>query len=334
MTRTAVRGGRDGAGCCSRRCPRPAPRRPRRRSSSARSTAAAATPARPIRNDFIELFNRGTAPVDVTGWSVQYTSASGTGLARRDRPCRILHPASTTSSRRRRAPGDDGLPTPDAVGTIAMGATAGKVALVPNGARLACSGCPFAGHYRDARLRRLRRRDASKAPARRRARRTPPRPLRRCSAAAPTRTATPPTSPPRPAAQQQRPSTELAPPPPPDCPPSRDRPDPGQRPRSPPRARTCHDDGFVTARVAWQQRGFFLQTPDGEADARSRAPPRASSCSPAPRRRRAAVGNAVQVSGTVAEFVPPADPASPPLTEISSRRPSSCSRPATPLPAP
>ena len=29
-------------------------------------------------NDFIELYNRGSAPVDVTGWTVQYTSASGT----------------------------------------------------------------------------------------------------------------------------------------------------------------------------------------------------------------------------------------------------------------
>jgi predicted extracellular nuclease len=30
-----------------------------------------------IKNDFIELYNRGTIPVDVTGWTVQYGSASG-----------------------------------------------------------------------------------------------------------------------------------------------------------------------------------------------------------------------------------------------------------------
>src|SRR5207249_585645 len=30
------------------------------------------------KNDFIELFNRGAAPVNVTGWSVQYASATGT----------------------------------------------------------------------------------------------------------------------------------------------------------------------------------------------------------------------------------------------------------------
>ena len=30
-------------------------------------------------HDFIELFNRGTAAVSLAGWSVQYTSATGTG---------------------------------------------------------------------------------------------------------------------------------------------------------------------------------------------------------------------------------------------------------------
>src|SRR5687767_2656670 len=29
-----------------------------------------------FNNDFIELFNRGTAPIDITGWSVQYASAT------------------------------------------------------------------------------------------------------------------------------------------------------------------------------------------------------------------------------------------------------------------
>jgi predicted extracellular nuclease len=30
-------------------------------------------------NDFIELFNRGSAPVDLSAWSLQYASATGTG---------------------------------------------------------------------------------------------------------------------------------------------------------------------------------------------------------------------------------------------------------------
>ena len=34
-----------------------------------------------MKNDFIELYNRGAAPVDLTGWSVQYASAAGTSLA-------------------------------------------------------------------------------------------------------------------------------------------------------------------------------------------------------------------------------------------------------------
>lgn len=30
-----------------------------------------------LRNDFVELFNRGNTAVTITGWSVQYASASG-----------------------------------------------------------------------------------------------------------------------------------------------------------------------------------------------------------------------------------------------------------------
>src|SRR5918992_840214 len=30
-----------------------------------------------LRNDFIELFNRGTTAVNVNGWSVQYASSAG-----------------------------------------------------------------------------------------------------------------------------------------------------------------------------------------------------------------------------------------------------------------
>ena len=31
-----------------------------------------------LKNDFIELYNRGTESVPVTGWSVQYAAAGGT----------------------------------------------------------------------------------------------------------------------------------------------------------------------------------------------------------------------------------------------------------------
>ena len=31
------------------------------------------------QNDFVELFNRGTTPVSLAGWTIQYASATGTG---------------------------------------------------------------------------------------------------------------------------------------------------------------------------------------------------------------------------------------------------------------
>ena len=34
-----------------------------------------------ITNDFIELYNRGTEPVPLDGWSVQYASSAGTTWA-------------------------------------------------------------------------------------------------------------------------------------------------------------------------------------------------------------------------------------------------------------
>ena len=91
-----------------------------------------------LRNDFIEIFNRGTASVSVTGWSVQYASATGsswqaTALSGTLEPGQyyLVQEAQGTG-------GTTNLPTPDATGTIPMSATAGKVALVTNTALLAC----------------------------------------------------------------------------------------------------------------------------------------------------------------------------------------------------
>ncbi|TML59094.1 MAG: lamin tail domain-containing protein, partial [Actinobacteria bacterium] len=33
----------------------------------------------PYQNDYVELFNKSTSLVDLSGWSIQYTSAAGTG---------------------------------------------------------------------------------------------------------------------------------------------------------------------------------------------------------------------------------------------------------------
>jgi hypothetical protein len=84
----------------------------------------------PFTNDFIELFNRGSVAQDLTGWSVQYASTSGTTWAVTNLTNVTLAPgkyyliqqaAGTTPSA--------ALPTPDATGTIAMSGTNGKVLL-------------------------------------------------------------------------------------------------------------------------------------------------------------------------------------------------------------
>lgn len=83
-----------------------------------------------LTNDFIELFNRGETAVDITGWSVQYASSTGstwqvTTLSGTVQPGQYYLVQEAAGSG-----GTTPLPAPDAVGTIAMSATSGKVALV------------------------------------------------------------------------------------------------------------------------------------------------------------------------------------------------------------
>lgn len=95
-------------------------------------------------NDFVELYNRGAAAQSVNGWSVQYASATGTGLFSANRvnlPDLTLQPGQYLLVQLGAGAGAGApLPTPDATGTIAMSATAGKVALVNSTAGLACNG--------------------------------------------------------------------------------------------------------------------------------------------------------------------------------------------------
>jgi len=96
-----------------------------------------------LTNDFIELFNRGVGPVDVTGWSVQYASASGSTWQVTALSGIIPAGGYYLVQEAQGAGGSQALPTPDVVGTIAMSATSGKVALV--GTTTALSGtCPAA----------------------------------------------------------------------------------------------------------------------------------------------------------------------------------------------
>ncbi len=83
-----------------------------------------------LKNDFIEIYNRGNASVNLTGWSVQYGSATlatwqVTNLSGSVAPGKYYLVQESQG-----AGGTVDLPTPDATGAIAMSATAGKVALV------------------------------------------------------------------------------------------------------------------------------------------------------------------------------------------------------------
>ncbi len=101
------------------------------------------------KNDFIEIFNRSSNGVDLTGWTVQYNSATGTGNWSGKTSLSGIIPAGGYYLIKE-AQGSGGtvdLPTPDATGTINMGAAAGKVALVNNSTTL--NGCPSGSNIID-----------------------------------------------------------------------------------------------------------------------------------------------------------------------------------------
>jgi predicted extracellular nuclease len=104
----------------------------------------------PYANDFIELYNRGTASVSVTGWSVQYASAAGSTWSKTSLSGSVAPGHHYLVAEAAGAGGGAALPTPDASGTVAMSATSGKVALVTNGTALTCStGCATQPGVRD-----------------------------------------------------------------------------------------------------------------------------------------------------------------------------------------
>jgi len=101
-----------------------------------------------IKNDFIELYNRGTTAVDLTGWSVQYASAAGTSWQVTALSGSIAPGGYYLVKEAAGAGGTVDLPTADATGTIAMSATAGKVALV-NVSTALTGTCPFGSQIID-----------------------------------------------------------------------------------------------------------------------------------------------------------------------------------------
>src|SRR5712664_3084813 len=81
-----------------------------------------------LRNDFIELFNMSNSTIDVSNWSVQYTSASGTSWQVTNLcasgTCTIAPGHYYLIQEAQGSGGTANLPTPDAVGAISMSATA------------------------------------------------------------------------------------------------------------------------------------------------------------------------------------------------------------------
>ncbi|HSB07899.1 MAG TPA: lamin tail domain-containing protein, partial [Blastocatellia bacterium] len=83
-----------------------------------------------LTNDFVELFNQGSTTVNLTGWSVQYLGSTGTGTWSVTPLSGSIAPGGYYLVQEAAgAGGTTPLPTPDAIGTIAMAAGAGKVAL-------------------------------------------------------------------------------------------------------------------------------------------------------------------------------------------------------------
>ncbi|MBB6693430.1 S-layer homology domain-containing protein [Cohnella xylanilytica] len=86
----------------------------------------------PYKNDFIELYNPTGSDIEIGGWSVQYASATNSNWAATAIPdgsvikshgyFLVQEVAGTGAAA--------ALPAPDAIGTLAMAATGGKVALV------------------------------------------------------------------------------------------------------------------------------------------------------------------------------------------------------------
>jgi len=83
------------------------------------------------KNDFVELFNKGNTTVDLSGWSIQYASSTGTFASSKIVPLSgtiapghyYLIQLATGGA------GNTALPTPTITASVDMAATAGKVAL-------------------------------------------------------------------------------------------------------------------------------------------------------------------------------------------------------------
>ena len=89
-------------------------------------------------NDYVELFNRGSGDVALSGWTLQYASAASTSWSQTALSGTI--PAGGRYLVQLASGGANGsaLPTADATGTSNLAATGGKIAVVDSATALSC----------------------------------------------------------------------------------------------------------------------------------------------------------------------------------------------------
>ena len=95
-------------------------------------------------NDYVELYNRGAGPVDLTGWSLQYASSTGSGWDSNKQPLGGTIGAGQYYLIALASGGANGasLPPANITGQINMAAGSGKIALVNSFTGLVGS-CPI-----------------------------------------------------------------------------------------------------------------------------------------------------------------------------------------------
>lgn len=96
-----------------------------------------------FNRDYVELFNAANVPVNISGWSVQYSSSTGTGLFSGNGITALngtLQPGQYYLVGLNTAAAGTALPNVDASGTTNLSGVNGKLVMVNNSAGLACNG--------------------------------------------------------------------------------------------------------------------------------------------------------------------------------------------------
>ena len=102
----------------------------------------------PFTHDFVELFNRGEEPVNLTGWSIQYATASGSSWSKADLSGTLAPGQYYLARLSSGGTSGDATPAPDATGNLNLSSSGGKIALVNHANPLATS-CPLGENLMD-----------------------------------------------------------------------------------------------------------------------------------------------------------------------------------------